>query len=51
MTWAGKTLSGLYFCNVVHHWRKSEQQLKESRNPEAGADAETVEETGGWLAS
>ena len=26
-----------------HHWRKSEQELKQGRNLEAGADAEAIE--------
>ena len=33
----------LHFHIVVHHWRKSGQELKESRNLEAGADAEAME--------
>ena len=35
----------------VHHWRKSGQELKQGWNPEAGADAETMEGAAYWLDS
>ena len=34
---------GLYFCTIVHHCRKSGQELKQGRNLEAGADPEAME--------
>jgi hypothetical protein len=46
-TWGGKGLLGLYFhITICHEW-KSGQELKQSRNLEAGADAEVME--GYWL--
>ena len=39
-TWKGK---GLHFCIVVHHQRRSGQELRQGRNLEAGADAEAME--------
>jgi len=42
--WEGKGLLGLHFQIVVHHRRKSGQELTQDRNLEAGADAEAVEE-------
>ena len=43
-TWVGKSLFGLYFHTTLHHLRKLGQELKKSRNLEAGADAEDTEE-------
>ena len=42
-TWGGKGLFGLHFHITVHHQRKSGQELKQDRNLETGADAESVE--------
>jgi hypothetical protein len=39
----GKDLFGLHFQITVHHLRKSEQELTQGRNLEAGADAEAME--------
>lgn len=33
---------GLHFQIIVHHWRKSGQELKQGRNLEAGTDAEVM---------
>jgi hypothetical protein len=41
--WAGKDLFGFYFQITIPHWRKSGQELKQSWNVEAGADAEAME--------
>ena len=37
-TWGGKDLFGLCFHVMVLHQRKSGQELKQGRNPEAQAD-------------
>jgi hypothetical protein len=42
-SWEGKGLLGSHFHIVVHHGRKSGQELKQGRNLEAGADAEAME--------
>jgi hypothetical protein len=42
-TWGGNDLFGLGFPINVHHKRKSEQELKQGRNLEAGADTEAME--------
>ena len=42
-TWGGKGLFGLHTHIIVHHQRKLGQELKQSRNLEAGADAEAME--------
>ena len=42
-SWGGKGLLGLHFSIAVHHQRKPEQELKQGRNLEAGADAEAME--------
>ena len=34
----------LRFQIIVHHWRKSGQELKQGRNLEARAEAEAMEE-------
>jgi hypothetical protein len=39
----GKGLLGVHFQIIVHHWRKSGQELKQDWNLEAGADAEAME--------
>jgi hypothetical protein len=38
-----KGFVGVYFHTIVHHWSKSGQELKQSRNLEAGADVEPME--------
>ncbi|EDL21040.1 mCG140729 [Mus musculus] len=43
-TWGGKGLFGLHFHITVHHQRKSEQELKQGRDLETGADAEAMEQ-------
>ena len=43
-TCGGKGFFSSYFHITVHHRRKSEQKLQQSRNLEAGADAEATEE-------
>jgi hypothetical protein len=48
-SWGGKGLFSLNFHIVVHHWRKSGQELKQDWNLEAGADAEPMEECCPWL--
>jgi hypothetical protein len=49
-TWRGKGL----FCSQFHvkyyHQRKSKQELKQSSNMEAGANAEAMEDARGWPA-
>ena len=42
-SWEGKGLFTLHFHIVVHHQRKSGQELTLGRNLEAGADAEAME--------
>ncbi|EDL77409.1 rCG25260 [Rattus norvegicus] len=42
-TWGGKGLFSLYYHITICHQRKSGQELKQGRNLEAGADAETME--------
>ena len=42
-TWGGKGFFGLHFYIDVHHWRKSEQELKQGRSLEAGADTKVIE--------
>jgi hypothetical protein len=41
-SWGGKDVFVLYFPIVVHHWRKSGQELKQGRNLKAGAAAEAI---------
>ncbi|KAL6079812.1 hypothetical protein STEG23_033903, partial [Scotinomys teguina] len=41
--WRGKRLFGLHFQIIVYHWKKSEQELKQDRNLEAGVDAEAMD--------
>jgi hypothetical protein len=41
--WVEKGLFSLHVHIVVHHQRKIGQELKQDRNPEAGADAENME--------
>ena len=41
-TCRGKSLFGWCFHITVHHWNKSGQALKQGRNLEAAADAETM---------
>ena len=41
-SWRGKDLSGLPFHITLHPQKKSEQELKQGGNLEAGADAEAV---------
>ncbi|KRY94820.1 hypothetical protein T4B_1409, partial [Trichinella pseudospiralis] len=43
-SWGEKGLFGLGFHLTVHHQRKSEQELEQGRNLEAGADAEFMKE-------
>jgi hypothetical protein len=43
-SWGGKGLFGLHFYIIVHHRRKSGQELKQVRNLEPGSDAETIKE-------
>ena len=40
-SWGGQGLFGLCFQITVYHWRKLGQKLKQGRNLEAGADAES----------
>ena len=42
-SWGGKHVFGLCFQISVHHGRKSEQELKQGRNQEAGANAVAME--------
>jgi hypothetical protein len=48
VNWGGKALFGLHFHIVIHHQRKkkvkrkSEQELKEGKNLEAGDDIEAM---------
>jgi len=39
----GRILFVRFLYIAVHHQGKSDQELKQSRNPEAGADAEVME--------
>jgi hypothetical protein len=41
-----RSLFGLHFHIVTLHWRKAGQTLKQSRNLEAGTDAETMDGVG-----
>jgi hypothetical protein len=43
-SWGGKGLFSLHFYIVVHHQRKSGQELTQGRNLEARTDAEAMEE-------
>jgi hypothetical protein len=49
-SWEEKGLFSLYFQMIVHHWRKSGQEIKQGRNLEAGADAEAMVSAAYWLA-
>lgn len=49
--WGGKGWFGLHFHILVNHWKRSGQELKKSRNLEAGDDAGAMEGTAYWLAS
>jgi len=40
----GKDLFGLYFHIIVHHWKKSKQEIKQDRKLEAETDADTMKE-------
>jgi hypothetical protein len=42
-SWGGKDLLSLHFHIVVHHQRKSGQELTQGRNLEVGVDAEAME--------
>jgi hypothetical protein len=42
-SWGGTDIFCSRFHAVVHHWRKSEQELKQGWILEAGADAEAME--------
>lgn len=42
-TWERKDLFGLHLHITVHKRKKSGQEVKQSRNPEAGARAEAME--------
>jgi hypothetical protein len=42
-SWRRKGLFSLHFQIIVYHWRKPGQELKQSWNLEAGADAEAME--------
>ena len=48
-TQGGKGFLGLHFHTIVHHWRKSGQELKQNKNLQAGADAEVMEGAANWL--
>ena len=41
-SWGGKDLFGLHFQIIVHHWRKSEQELKQGSNLDVGVDPEAM---------
>lgn len=43
-TCGGKDLFGLCFIITVHHQTKPQQELKQGRKPEAGAEAEALVE-------
>ena len=51
-SWEGKDLFDLDFQIIVHHWRKSGQELKQGRNLEAGsnADPRSQKSAAYWLA-
>ena len=42
-SWGGKGLLTYSSTSIVHHGRKSRQELKQGRNLEAGVDAEAME--------
>lgn len=46
----GKGLFNLNCQFIVHHWRKSGQELKEGRNQKTGAEAVVTEGAVFWLA-
>jgi hypothetical protein len=50
-SWGGKGLFSLDPLNVVHHQRKSGQEITQGRNLEAGADAEAMERCDNWIIS
>jgi hypothetical protein len=43
VSWTERGFFSLHFQNTVHTWRKSGFELKQDRNLEAGADAETMD--------
>jgi hypothetical protein len=43
-SWGGKGWFSLHFQIIIHHWRKSGQELKQGWNLEAGADTEAMGE-------
>lgn len=43
-------LFGLQFHMIIHHWRKSGQELKQDRNLKAGAEVEAMVGAAYWLA-
>ena len=49
-SWKGKGLFGLHFHVIVHHVRKSGQELRQERILETGADAEAWRGAAYWLA-
>jgi hypothetical protein len=49
-SWGGKGLFSLYVHNVLHHKRRSGQELKQGRIPEAGAVVEAITGDAYWLA-
>lgn len=42
-SWEEKGLFVLHFQVIIHHWRKSGQELNQGWNLEAGADIESME--------
>lgn len=47
----GKRLHSFWVSTIIHHGRKSSQELKQVKNLKAGSDAETLEGKGAsyWL--
>jgi hypothetical protein len=42
-SWGERDLFGLHFYSIINYGRKSRQELKQGRNPEAGAESEAME--------
>ena len=50
-SWGERSLFGLQFQTVIHHWRKTGQEFKQGRVLEEDAEAEAREGDDYWLAS
>ena len=48
-SWGGEGLFSLRFHNTVHHQKKSEEEIKQGKDLEAGADAKARRGAAYWL--